>query len=413
MEDSNLGEVNTFLSALLGEQPAHILTEAVVGTPLQDTLVTRALASWISVVGSSFEGRLPGTDTLVKFERDGLFYCGSLAGTPLDHATSTTLFKSLADLLGTSGELPREEGVVAKFCRSLDCMVQAAWTLEKTSKNVKQKRAEITRAQADQRRERYARSLGLDPQKVASPKVLVDMDAAGVGSPQKSNRLGYGGQFILPHEVGHAMFTPRGKTTASHQRDLGRRSRRDEFGYEDDAISTSLEYKLDRRAGVDPHKFNETAGGGFRGQVTRELPDQDQPGSVEWDRHDPDERRLHRDHDDTARAIVGKFDAGRRFDEQGRVRQPNTLDARISLRGRRNRGFAGAPRPANATRIPTEKQLSFQNFDFRPAPATAEKSEMAPAFVAPRKADQPTPPVGPKQPRQPRAPKPPGGDDVR
>ncbi len=402
--------MSTFLPALLGDQPADILTRAVVGTPLEKTLTTRALVSWISVVGATYDGCLPGTDRLVKFEREGLVYRGAIGDQPFSDLTTPRLLKHLADVLMVDDELPPEEGDVAKFCRSLDGMVRAAWTLEKTSKNVKQKRAEITRAQADQRRERYARSLGLEPKRVGRASGMVDMVDAGIGFPEKTNQVRYGGQFLLPHEVGHAMFTPRGKTAASHQKDLGRKSRRDENGYEDDAISTSLEYKLDRRAGVDPHEFNGTGAMNFRGQVTRELPDQKEPGSVEWDHRDPDDLSNHQDHDDTARAIVGRFDAGQRFDEKGRVRYPNTLDARISLRGKKGGGFGAMPRPAGAARIPAEKQLAFPNFDFRPAPQTAEKTEMAPTFVAPRKADQPTPPVGPKQPRQPRAPKPPGDD---
>jgi hypothetical protein len=204
----------------------------------------------------------------------------------------------------------------------------------------------------------------------------------------------YGGQFLLPHEVGHAMFTERGKTARSHQRDLDRVGATPD--YEDNIINTSLEYKLDRRAGVDPHKFNEARSGGrgsfmesFRGTIG-----DDEGLPVQWNAGKPDSEdlRMHHERDQTARAVVGRFDAGRRFDEKGRVRSPNTLDARISMRGRKDQGFVGAPRPA---------------------PQTAEKTEMAPTFVAPRKADQPTPPVGPKQPRQPRAPKPPGDDDVR
>ena len=404
--------MSTFLPALLGNQPADILTRAVVGTPLEKTLTTRALVSWISVVGATYDGCLPGTDLLVKFEREGLVYRGAIGDQPFTDLTTPRLLKHLADVLMVDDELPPEEGDVAKFCRSLDGMVRAAWTLEKTSKNVKQKRAEITRAQADQRRERYARSLGLEPTKIATRNQQVVGKEAGI---RQGNEVAYGGQFLLPHEVGHAMFTDRGKTARSHQRDLDRVGAIPD--YEDNTINTSLEYKLDRRAGVDPHKFNEARSGGrgsfmesFRGTIG-----DDEGLPVRWNagKPDPEDLRMHHERDQTARAVVGRFDAGRRFDEKGRVRSPNTLDARISMRGRKDQGFSGAPRPAGAARIPPEKQLAFPNFDFRPAPQTAEKTEMAPTFVAPRKADQPTPPVGPKQPRQPRAPKPPGDDDVR
>ncbi len=238
--------MSTFLPALLGEQPADIHIKAVVGTDLEHTLTTRALAAWISVVGSAFEGCLPGTDHLVKFERDGLVYRGEVGGRGFSEVTAPWLLRALAQVLDVGDAMPREEGAVAKFCKSLDGMIHAAWTLEKTSKNVKQKRAEITRAQADQRRERYARSLGLEPKRAIQPE-----------------------------------------------------------------------------------------------------PVPKQPTAHEW---------YHQD--GTDQSVVKRFDAGSR----------------------------------------------------RPMPQTAEKTEMAPTFVAPRRADQPTPPVGPKQPRQPRAPKPPGDD---
>jgi hypothetical protein len=217
--------------------------------------------------------------------------------------------------------------------------------LEKRSKNVKEQTTGITRMQAMRRRQQYARSLGLEPQNAGSMAELRDLKGKG-------NQLKYGGKFDLPHELGHAMQTRPGSTLSEHMAGI---TPDDQF--DDDTINTALEHRIDRRAGVDPHKF----AGEFRGTIgdpeyqppddfiegEDEEPAKDEGAPpIEWNadlrgRHGRSARRSglvdealsqQADRAEYANRTAANFDLGHRFDPSGKLRAPEGIDAKINRR---------------------------------------------------------------------------------
>lgn len=218
--------------------------------------------------------------------------------------------------------------------------------LEKRSKNVKEQTTGITKLQAHRRRQQYARSLGLDPQNAGGMAELRDLKGKG-------NELKYGGKFDLPHELGHAMQTRPGGTLSEHMAGIA-----PDDQFDDDTINTALEHRIDRRAGVDPHKF----AGEFRGTIGdpdysppdddfAEGEDDEQPENegappIEWNadllgRHGRQNRtdfdvqeRLQQQADraEHANSSIGRFDLGHRFDPSGKLRAPEGIDAKINRR---------------------------------------------------------------------------------
>jgi len=218
--------------------------------------------------------------------------------------------------------------------------------LEKRSKNVKEQTTGITKLQAHRRRQQYARSLGLDPQNAGGMAELRDLKGKG-------NQLKYGGRFDLPHELGHAMQTRPGGTLSEHMAGIA-----PDDQFDDDTINTALEHRIDRRAGVDPHKF----AGEFRGTIgdpdysppdddfiegeEDEQPENEGAPPIEWNadllgphgrqnRTDFDaQERLQQQADraEHANSSIGRFDLGHRFDPSGKLRAPEGIDAKINRR---------------------------------------------------------------------------------
>lgn len=218
--------------------------------------------------------------------------------------------------------------------------------LEKRSKNVKEQTTGITKLQAHRRRQQYARSLGLDPQNAGGMAELRDLKGKG-------NQLKYGGRFDLPHELGHAMQTRPGGTLSEHMAGIA-----PDDQFDDDTINTALEHRIDRRAGVDPHKF----AGEFRGTIgdpdylppdddfiegeDDEKPEDEGAPPIEWNadllgRHgrqnrttfDAQERlQQQAERAEHANSSIGRFDLGHRFDPSGKLRAPEGIDAKINRR---------------------------------------------------------------------------------
>lgn len=93
--------------------------------------------------------------------------------------------------------------------------------LEKTSKNVKAQRANISKETAVQRVTNYLRSLGL------RPKHTFASDADGFPRARGAS-VPYGGNFPAEHEGAHALMTPDGKTIRQYQNFLTENAKYDE-----------------------------------------------------------------------------------------------------------------------------------------------------------------------------------------
>lgn len=243
--------------------------------------------------------------------------------------------------------------------------------LDKRSKNVREKTTNITPETAQRRVTQYAQSIGLQPKKKFAND-LKDLKSKGT-------ELQYGGKFNLQHELGHAMQTTPGKTMQAHMRGIKPEDQED-----DDVINTALEHRIDRRAGVNPHKF----GGEFRGTIGgEEEDDEGNSNPVEWNadlkgRHGKaardswDAREAlsnQADRAGSANQTIGQFDLGHRFDPKGKLVAPGGIDARINQR-------AAGQQPGKfgrkEARIQPERQLTMP-WGFKPAPNTYKSESRA------------------------------------
>ncbi len=219
--------------------------------------------------------------------------------------------------------------------------------LEKRSNNVKQKTRDITPDQAQSRREIYARSLGLQP-KVNAPIMATQQAVFRQGrmASQESkagNVLGYDKNFGLAHELGLAMHTPVGRRADSRQD-------KDFDPAEEQRIQTSLETKIDRRAGVDPHKFAPTTrkakypvtamlqqdaaaeGKGYPVNDRQVLVPYFHSSALGGSPTRPTSPAQHKQWQDEAKKVMGAFDKGRSFTSTSRVVDPKDVDAKINAR---------------------------------------------------------------------------------
>lgn len=246
-------------------------------------------------------------------------------------------------------------------------------SLAKRSKNVREMISKITPRQAEQRRVKYAQSIGLKP--VKDPFINTPGSS---NFPQASrSKLPYGDSFGIEHETAHAMMTPSGKTVRQYQDYLSSHAKpqkQDEDSYEpdddhyetqlDDVRANQLENLIDRRAGVAPSKFRSE----FRTNIVGPRDQEEMPegwvdeeatkrarrsGLPRWKRNSGKNQRsielpnpeIRSEAQDTAR----DFDEGARFTGQGKITQSRygqngphgsgplkqTLDQRI------NRGLSG------------------------------------------------------------------------
>jgi hypothetical protein len=235
--------------------------------------------------------------------------------------------------------------------------------LDKTSWNVKQQRANITPQQAEARRVQFAQSIGLKPQKngktmgAPPPKGY----AVALVPAATRNKLPYTGEFGVEHETAHAMMTPAGNTLRQYQNHLTRNSKPQGAGLGEEAefydpiedeqqhiaavhdenIANRIEYGIDRRAGVDPHKFKSK----FRDEVVQPVDGASGGGLDYFDAID------HPNTTATAQSYHQRFDNGAKFNQYGHVVDPKGVDAKINARagirlpGLRKSEAALAPHP--------------------------------------------------------------------
>lgn len=228
----------------------------------------------------------------------------------------------------------------------------------KTSWNVKQQRANITPKQAQQRRVKYAQSIGLQPKKDEFP--------SGAFPEARGNMLPYGGQFGVEHETAHAMMTPPDKMVGEYQEWLtqNRDPASDDYtdSIEDENVANRMEYQLDRRAGVDPNKFKSR----FRDQVSTPSGDDDNyEGEVrtvesEYIAKDPETKERAQDLTTSAKFHVGQFDGGARFDAEGRIQPPTGINARINSTASSNNPLAVLRSRAEALRAKRAQEAVAQ-----------------------------------------------------
>lgn len=240
--------------------------------------------------------------------------------------------------------------------------------LEKRSKNVREKTTNITPEQAEGRRVRYAQSLGLEPTKTQ-----------GEGMPKPSrNKLPYGGNFPIEHEVAHAMMTPGSKTIRQYTDSLSSRARAgkkaiadqagDKPGYriphnfndlyhdyhdaeQEENTARMLEHHIDRRSGVNPSRPElqasaQIAAGAPMHSFRRIDVPEEHPFNNYWDYSDEeledepsrgslfkpkDKKQLEEEARSGARSEIQRWDAGSKF-KSGKVVPPSGLDARINAR---------------------------------------------------------------------------------
>jgi len=242
----------------------------------------------------------------------------------------------------------------------------ASEPLEKRSKNVREQTRNITLQVANKRRDAYARRLGLKPERVDESKFKQNDNNMPAAS---RNKVQYGGEFGLEHELAHAMQTPHGSTVREHQKYLnegdkaGERYQRyasgdyttragrsidpeydaehNEASVFDENVARHLEDYIDRRAGVGGHrnKFRaETSTGnpgvkhGPLGQVRATDRDWNyqNPKTQEDYEHDPNEYRS------AAEVEARNFDLhGKRFLPTGRAVQAGNVNTRMNERVQR------------------------------------------------------------------------------
>ena len=207
------------------------------------------------------------------------------------------------------------------------------------SKNVKQKTRDITPQQAEARRKQYAESIGLRP--TNSIVALRPQSTIGPGQFPKArrNQLGYGNQFGVEHETAHAIMTPEHQTIRQYQKELSVHAgpekipKDTEYGgdidydspqYEQhetaihhENVANRIENMIDRRAGVSPKKFKSK----FRDSVLAPAGQDDDSGE--------DQTESLRD---DARHHINQFDQGARFTNQGRIKQPQGINAKINAK---------------------------------------------------------------------------------
>jgi hypothetical protein len=195
----------------------------------------------------------------------------------------------------------------------------------------------LTTEQVENRRKQYAQSVGLRPQ----ANLFESEIRPGAGSilPRADrNKLGYGAQFGVEHELGHAMMTPVGQTVRQYQKQISANmdlpnDPDDWDGYADyedgvhsENVANHIEYGIDRRSGVDPNKFASK----FR---TVNIPESQEYSDQPW--ADEDAARagktvLDRDGREQAKDYLSQFDNGSKFDKSGRHVAPKGINMRIN-----------------------------------------------------------------------------------
>jgi len=121
--------MNVFLEALLGKHCSEAL-ESVVRkhSQLGAVLLPRAILSWIGAVGERYEGLVPGTKNMIKFERTNGLYTGSatLNGKVLEYSQKSAMEIGAYVSISLGAEIPdvmaKSEDIV-KLGKSLDQMI--------------------------------------------------------------------------------------------------------------------------------------------------------------------------------------------------------------------------------------------------------------------------------------------------
>jgi hypothetical protein len=170
--------------------------------------------------------------------------------------------------------------------------------LEKRSKNVREQTRNITPLQANARRARYASNIGLEAEKRPGPPREFPTT--------RGNKIQHDDVFTLAHETAHAMMTQPGQTASEHEALIGPDHRPVGFNSNvDEKVAQQLEDLVDRRSGV----------GGRVGSLE----------GTRTARKDPEHwARV------GARPHAEKFDAGAKFDPEGRLQAPVGVDAKIN-----------------------------------------------------------------------------------
>lgn len=188
-------------------------------------------------------------------------------------------------------------------------------SLEKRSKNVREQTRNITPAQAEGRRARYAESIGLRPEQSPAKKLGNTPLAA-----QNSNILPYSERdgFPLSHELGHAIATQPGESLREMHDRINGLSLGPAGASPTEDAALAGEVLTDRRAGVGAGLGND-----FREDyITARR--SGQPAAA---------RALGR-----ATRQIERFDDGATFDGSGRVRMPTTRSVTKSEPAKQWRG---------------------------------------------------------------------------
>lgn len=230
-------------------------------------------------------------------------------------------------------------------------------SLEKTSWNVKQNRKykknpetgelnqPLTYTDAQNRRIKYARSIGLNP--VRSGRAYLSETGSRFPLADR-NKLPFEGNFGVEHETAHAMMTPEGKTINQYQKWLSDHSKPkvdeedfDDIDYDheesvrDENIANQLEYKIDRRAGLDQEYK-------FRGRDEVSTYDNREPDEYEYNEKSGTvytspgrkDQIVNDGYKESAAQYAQKFDDGARFNRYGRIVEPTGIDAKINARAK-------------------------------------------------------------------------------
>ncbi len=463
-----------FIQAVIGADGARALVKAVGQSPdLEWALLPRVIMAWLGVVShGEYEAHLPGVEeTSLTFAKSEHGFSGHIdigqdvyafRDASLEHVAG-----SVAVALGVDPRLAPElrSPHFAKLGKSIDVLVRsrtlrkAREELEKTSWNAKMRRRyqfehgadkpattqewgrtsrtggsvrggvrmvsnkpiPLDQGQVEDRRRRYAQSIGLEPKY-----------GGGSGFPRATgNQLPFNDDFDLAHESAHAMMTPEGKPLSEYQKWLSDDSRgrapgpspaldedgneipdepgvfdEDELadyneGLDHENVASHLEHHVDRRAGVDPNMFASQfrdrmqqkvdSGDGGLEDATEGLYD-DKSGSKNT--VDKQGRRVSRgipneDIREQAAGYTERFDNGAKFQPSGHVHEPTDVNAAINARAK------AASNPASSWVTPAKAGFTARKLNAEYNKGELKSSGGARGIKLPGQAAAPRPPQGP------------------
>lgn len=367
-----------FLQAVVGPDGAQALAKAAErAAELDQVIFPRAVVAWLeNIAPFGFEGNVPGVeDAKFRFAKSEKGFDGMVTLNGELHQFEDASIDHLAGCVAVALGLDHERmdsrakpQQLVKLGKSIDLLVKTQ--LVKTSWNAKMRRKyqfnpgedkpwsvggnpiPLDEGQVEDRRLRYARSIGLDPYRV-------DYFRDDFPDPPEGNKIPYNENFGVEHETAHAMMTPPGRTIEGYMGDLTstatnpgyarQQLEREDYarhimGQQQENIANQLEHDIDRRSGVDASLYNSA----FRKPIQPLSPayaggnveDPDFPVAKKVAAGNKIKTIFSKPIRNEAKQYSQKFDEGARFNRYGEIEPPTGIDAKINARAKAKLGKA-------------------------------------------------------------------------